>query len=435
MCFMTKCCRQKPILSLFRIISIRKILATIVVITGCLYWPEPGDLHAQSPDVQALVDQLSSDVFEQREEATAALLKLGDKCLVALSLAEQGSDFEVRERAKAIRERIERNQYETFALKFFRESDPTVSHGLPGWKSFSKFAGASRASKRLFLEMIESRRIIAISLEALDGGKLPAGVFEGLPEDPQQRLASVTLKACADIRKDLSEGKAADLGDALALLTVVATLEEAPLALHHTIEPHFYNGAFRKTMQQPSSRNTVRKLAGQWFLKAPLSFAESVLSISYQYQVPEGADMARRMLNASFSPELSSKALLCLAQFGTVDDLPVIDKYVSDITKLESFDFADDIQVEKSNGPQVPMAPRALGTNRKYERLLCDVALAAGLKITGHDLDEVFPIIVVNETYGIKESSIGFRIDKPAQRQAALNTWREYRSASSPPAS
>lgn len=410
----------------------------------------PGWVRAQSKEVasqvheqvQELIDQLGSDRFQEREAASAELLAIGEPALLALATAEQGSDAEVRKRARAIRERIENDKFDVLAQSFIRDPDPTASYGLPGWTSFSRAAGASRTAKRLFLDMLERRRLIGLCLEAIDGGSVPAGVFEGLPADPQQRLWTVVGMTCREIRQSLyQKGNRPVTGDCIALLVAAAVLDNPPQDLHDTIKSEYQFGGYQTLLLQPSARVSTRRMLGKWMLKAPVTMAEDVISIAHQTQVAEGADMARRLLAAPAEDAAKAQALICLARFGSVEDLDLIDKFVDDATVLEQFeqgDRGDDIRVERIAPPfrQPPNPQDAQAQRRRYERRLGDVALAAGFKLAGFDVEELFPIIVLEDRMAIRETTIGFPVDQPELRNAALKAWRDFRAkkTSPPPA-
>lgn len=395
---------------------------------------------AQAVRIQELIDQLASERFQQREAASAELLSIGEPALLALAAAEQGSDAEVSRRARSIRERIERDKFEALSQSFIRDPDPTASYGLPGWAAFSKAAGTTRTAKRLFLDMVEKRRLVALCLESVEGGSVPAGVFEGLPADPQQRLWTVIGAMCREVRESLyQKGNRPVTGDCIALLAAAAALKNPPQDLHDTIKSEFQFGGFQKLLVQPNSRVCTRKMLGKWFLKAPVTMADDVISIAFQTQVPEGADMARRLLATPAEPALKAQALICLAKFGSIDDLDLIDKFVDDGTVLETFEpdpRGDDIREERIAPPlreeKMPQ-PAPQGQRRKYQRKLGDVALAAGLKLAGFDLLELFPVIDVDETMGIRETTIGFPTDNPEVRAEALKTWRDYRAKKTSP--
>ena len=421
------------------------LLAAIAFFSAtCATWLTSRTVDAQEENAaavttQRLIEQLGSQEFQQREAASAELLRIGEPALVALATAERGADFETRERARAIRQRIEREKYDFLAQTFLRDPDPTAAYGLPGWKSFASVAGATPTAKRLFLEMVDQRRLVALCLESIDGGsgKIPDGVFEDLPKDLQQRLRTVIGRTCTEIRHGLYvKGSRPVIGDILALLLSAAVLDDPPQDLHDAIRSEIQFGGIERLVSQ--RRACVRKLLGKWILKAPLTMGEEVMLIAHQMQVPEGADMARRVLANPGDKEVTSRALICLARFGDTSDLDLIDKFVEDMTvlSLEPTIMENDFREERSAPPPgaPPVQPPA--NPPKYRRLVSDVALVAGLKIAKFDLPEFFPGIRAHDDFVVMESTIGFPVDHPEVRAAAVKAWREFRAkAAQQPAS
>ena len=62
---------------------------------------------AESDEIKRLIDQLGSERFEDREQATQALSKLGKSALRSLKEAAKSRDPEVRRRARQLVERLE----------------------------------------------------------------------------------------------------------------------------------------------------------------------------------------------------------------------------------------------------------------------------------------------------------------------------------------
>ncbi len=284
------------------------------------------------------------------------MLQIGEPALLPLSTAERGRDAEVNARAKAIRERIERERFEAISLSFKTRSR---SHGqlwIAGWKSFSKIAGSSRPAKRLFLKMLDDRSIVALCLESLDGGQVPDGVFDGLPADPQLRLRSVVGKACTEIRFNLLRGgKPAETGDLITMLIVVQLLDNPPMEVHDTMRLLCNMGALNRMMLMPGAAPSGRKIMGAWFLKAPVDYGPEVLSWAYQHSIPEARQMALRMLESNADPELKAGAFLSLSIFGKPEDLTVIDKYIErpEVTlEFNSIVEVDDLQIDEVPPPK-----------------------------------------------------------------------------------
>ena len=419
--------------------SLSSFLLAWAVIAIASAEAQDGPREQANPTINKLIEDLGSADFQKREAASAALLAIGEPALVALASAEQGTDIEIRRRAEAIRESIEREKFSLLSQEFMRDANPAANHGLPGWTSFSKIAGSTRSAKRLFLEMLEEQRMVALCLESLEGGAVPDGVFDGLPADPQRRLWTVIGNVCKEVRFKLyTQGVRPVAGDVLALLITVGLLQDPPQDLHDAIRAEFVMGGFSGPMQQPGSRICFRKMLGRWVLRAPVTMADDIFHVVHLTQVPEGADMAHRVLAGAGAQETKAKALICLARFGGPPDLNQIEKLIEDKTVLFTFERPDGIREERIAPPfRVPGQPQpgSATSRRAYQRTLGDVALAAAMKIADLDVQAAFPIIRLSDQFGIMEDSIGFPVDAPETREAAQKIWRDYRSKSPKPTS
>lgn len=425
---------------------VSRLQIPLAVLTLALAGANQGWIPAQTPpaspnkpsssqEIQKLIDQLGAEQFQERERASAALLEIGEPALLPLSTAERGKDSEIVSRAKAIRERIERDRFETISLNFKRDPDPTASYGLPGWKSFSKVAGTSRPAKRLFLDMLDDQSIIALCLESLDGGQVPEGVFDGMPGDPQTRLRTVIGKSCTELRHNvLRLGKPSETGDLIAMLIAVQLLDDPPQELHDTVRMLCNTGALNRMMLMPGAAPTARKIMGAWFLRVPPVYGSDVLNWANLYRIPEARQMSLRMLDSQIEPEMKADALLSLSQFGQPEDLPAIEKYLENAEVTDEFNptrLSSEVRVDNQGPPgnRAP-APRKLGYS--FRQTLGDMALMAGCKIAGMDLEDVFPAIIISENNAVLKHSVGFPVDDPAMRTEKVKLYKEFRAQAPP---
>jgi hypothetical protein len=82
------------------------VILALAVITMAIRADEPGS-EARDKETRRLVDQLGSERFEDREEATQQLAKLGQAALPGLKQASKSPDTEVRRRALQLVQQIE----------------------------------------------------------------------------------------------------------------------------------------------------------------------------------------------------------------------------------------------------------------------------------------------------------------------------------------
>jgi hypothetical protein len=428
--------------------------------------------------VPQLIHQLGADTFEAREQAAQQLVRIGEPALVALRAAEQGTDAEIRTRASQIRSTIERDVFERVARNFLQDSDPAASHGLPGWGQFSSVAGHSRSAKRIFLNMLERQRLLAERLEALavEGSEAAA---PGTPaSDARYNLRMAAGQAAADLRTMLLARRDDErIGDIAALLLATGLEPNVPGEVHSTMRLLLFRGQFNSMMRQNGYAASLRKLLGVWAKAAPLTMADEVLQVTQLHNVPEGAEMARRVLEGRPEIETATTAMHILARFGTPADLDLLEKWIENTAVLREFDIIDrtsDIRVERvevppqPRQPGVPVQPGLQGKppaaepnpllppgrrlpmpgvpglapdpsllpiqpelaalpRTQFIALLGDTALAACHKLAGLDLETTFPSIVLHEQWIFQRATPAFPADKPELRDAARQAWREYR--------
>jgi HEAT repeat protein len=82
------------------------VVIVAATIAAAIWADEPRSM-ASSKDVQRLIDQLGSARFEDREQATQQLSRLGKSALPGLKEATRSPDAEVRRRAQRLIEQIE----------------------------------------------------------------------------------------------------------------------------------------------------------------------------------------------------------------------------------------------------------------------------------------------------------------------------------------
>ena len=395
---------------------------------------------ATGQQIQQWIEKLGAEQFQVRESASAALLEIGEPALLQLSTAERGKDAETSSRAKAIRERIERDRFEAISINFKRDPDPTASYGLPGWKSFAEVAGTSRPAKRLFLEMLECHSTVALCLESLKGGSVPEGAFDGLPDEPRTRLRSVVGKTCNDLRQGLFlEGKNAEPGDLITMLVVSHELGDVPLEVHETTRMLCNMGALNRLMLMPGAQPSGRKIMGVWFQSVPVAYGSEVFNWARQYRIPEVRQTALRVLESPIEIEIKVDALMSLSAFGLPVDLPIIDKLIDNQEMTDEFnpssmigEFRIDKQGPPLNGAPGNPVPVPKDNNSSYRQTLGDVALMAGYRICGLDLESNFPAIRINDGGPLK-NTIGFPKDNPNLRRKAIETYRKFREKAGPP--
>jgi HEAT repeat protein len=103
------------------------VVVAVVAIATAIRADEPKS-GASQKDIKRLIDQLGSDRFKDREQATHGLSKIGKSALPSLKEATKSPDPEVRRRARRLVEQIEPTAV--------RSRDPQQGQLIPAAKSY-----------------------------------------------------------------------------------------------------------------------------------------------------------------------------------------------------------------------------------------------------------------------------------------------------------
>jgi hypothetical protein len=159
-------------------------LLTLVIVGGLAAVPasgaspDPKDLVIPPQELsraRELVRRLGSEVYRDREEAHAELTKMGRLARPALlEGATSDPDPEVRYRCARLLPRAGADDLKARLDTFLADAEGKYEHDLPGLKQFRKLVGADKASRDLFVELVQSPYNVEL-LQALDRGPVEAG--------------------------------------------------------------------------------------------------------------------------------------------------------------------------------------------------------------------------------------------------------------------
>jgi len=140
--------------------------------------PDPKDLAIPPQELskaRELVKRLGSEVYRDREEAHAELTKMGRLARPALlEGATSDPDPEVRYRCARLLPKAGADELKARLDTFLADTEGKYEHDLPGLRQFRKLAGADKASRDLFVELVQSPYNVEL-LQALDKGPTEAG--------------------------------------------------------------------------------------------------------------------------------------------------------------------------------------------------------------------------------------------------------------------
>lgn len=140
--------------------------------------PDPKDLAVPEQDLskaRALIRQLGSDVYREREEAQAELAKMGR--LARRPLAEAvaaDADPEIRQRCGRLLSKATSEDLKARVETFLADAAGKYEHDLPGLKTFRTHVGTTDKARALYAEILKSPYNIDMFV-ALDRGPAEGG--------------------------------------------------------------------------------------------------------------------------------------------------------------------------------------------------------------------------------------------------------------------
>jgi len=140
--------------------------------------PDPKDLIIPPQEVskaRELIRKLGSELYREREEAHAELVKMGRLARPALlEAAATDLDPEVRFRTSRLLPKAGADELTARLDTFLADKDGKYDHDLPGLKQFRKVVGHDEKSRALFVEIVKSPYNVEV-LQAIDRGVTEAG--------------------------------------------------------------------------------------------------------------------------------------------------------------------------------------------------------------------------------------------------------------------
>jgi hypothetical protein len=365
-------------------------------------------------EVTGWIDDLASDSFQTRQEASDRLAASGEQVLEPMrARLKETQDVEQRARLQALVRRVEDQVLGDRMEAFIRDPDPDQDHGLKAWPAFRRLMGSNRLSKQILVEIYRQQP------------KLADATLEG--QDALEREVKV---AAERMRQTWLSGENVELGDGLALLFAGAVTQQ-PLG------PEIESLTMRCVQTVPLAAKIdqrqwtkpMKNLLAAWVDRLSRQSAGNGMMLVLTRNIQAGEDAARRILSEKVNDPYDFRiACMILAKYGSVDDLTLLDKWLDDTTLYQEY-VALRAPFDPRAEPNAQMPP---GGNVPIERVECrceyrDIALAASLVIAKVTLRDYHPMLAPDSRWVIQEDSMGFPIANPQLRQETIDRWKAYR--------
>lgn len=348
--------------------------------------------------VEELVRQLGDKTFSVRQRAQRELIEVGLPAKSSLEIASTSNDAELRRRAKQALAEILDADFWLRLEAFLADDASDDGHGLPGWLRYRDLAGGGPQARRLFGDM---QRAEGELLQAADENPKRAGdllearcthISQSLEPDSQLHRAPLVPPAT------------------LAALLLVAADPDVPISTEtgRCLYQFCRERALEQAVLARDAGDILRRLLVNW-IERPLAADSSVaywnMVLGMENEIKESLSPAITLLAAGAVPaHLMQYAILAVGKFGGVEQLPLLEPLLDD-TRSIAF---------PNRGRQ------------ELDAQVRDVALAALVHLSGQKLvDYGFSHVRTHPSYLFIADSLGF--SDPAQRDRALQIWREHR--------
>ncbi len=319
---------------------------------------------AQGPPVTPveLVRLLGSDVFRERERATASLEQMGMEARDSILGGLKSDDPEVVRRCRLILPMVENLEMEGLIQKLSRPDFNPEELKVPGWGRFREIAGTGDSARKLFVEMC----------------KLDLAFLRDVERKPEQGFDLIQAKCLLTQRNIQVPGGSGvvpiatgELG-AILFCATNPKVRIPPNSLH-TINNLLYNPSVRMAITTGDEDAPIRKLVSLW-LASPTdpAFLVQNLYITTNLNLKEGVDLAVRILSPKDPKALDavnahqkSVALNTLGRMGSKAQIPLVQQFMADNAIVTNFQFNKEKGTTQVNDVALAMLIHLTGQNHK----------------------------------------------------------------------
>lgn len=345
----------------------------------------------EQQQIESLVAQLGSRSFAERRLATEQLVAFGLDAQDALRKAIESADYEVRIRGEMALRRIRQQQRFRLISKLTEGGDVNQLN-LPGWSEFVTLVGDSTETRSLFGDMLAEEWAFLDEVFFAKNTSLPKQLAERCEQLTHQR-------------RQFGAGYSA--GNLTTLLFVSVAQDTDGQPLPGELIRLMFDNEFRAAVNGGPHRAALMKLLGKLVssnFDMPTSWASTRLILAMQYDVPEGAELAKQIASQNdSSPTILQWALLAIGKLGKAEDLHVLTQKLTDDTVVG-----------------MPRNRRNAG----FSTQIRDVALACLVQRSGESLkDYGLRQAIADPNAFLRLTTIGFASDE--EREQAIKRWQQ----------
>lgn len=370
---------------------------------------------ATEQQINGLIQQLGASNFAAREMASRQLLSIGEAALPSLRAVPDSLEFEVRHRAKLLRQRIEDDKFDALANSFLLDSNSERSYGLPGWEAYRQIVGSTRTSKLLFLKMIRAQPEVARVIERVSEAATPESI---------QSLETTAAVAAFRLRERFYTLQEPTIGDSIAMLMAASAIPtQTPVEISDVIV-QLERSSFGGNIAKQGYGNCLRKLMSAWLPKTHEAMSATAMTIALQHDLGEGVGIARRHLSANFDPETRKLAFYCMAKFGDESDAPKLIPLLEDAQLVEEFPRGTSDSDFNDQNIAPPGAAGTAASNNMVVRI-SDLALVTLVLLSDEEPTQFFPNFKPHFSRRFNIRSLATPAESPVEQRMRIEKWKK----------
>ena len=301
---------------------------------------QPAANSDEDADVRALVKQLGSPAFVDRDAAERKLKELGPKAKTAVLAGTRDADPEIARRAAAVLDHIRTAERSAFARQFRDANDGPLAIDHPVWDRFRRITGDTKEAQALFAAVIADdarfRRLADAETNPADAARLYAAQFPTAVIVPAGPKGGFFPGKAVWTSPDIDP---ADLAAGFLLGTFPGTSAKLPDRREEDLDRRKgFAEALAGTHTAP-----LRRLYPAWLAaRADADVLGSGLETARACNLKECLPLARKLAaDPKAGVRTRADALLVVGQFGGPEDVPLARPLLTETSRYGTFLIGD----------------------------------------------------------------------------------------------
>jgi hypothetical protein len=284
--------------------------------------PADSDLKKRT---EALVTQLGSADYRDREKAARQLLDIGYPAKDAVLIGQHSSDTEISDRCIKLYPAIWRHDLDKRIRKFLDDTDAPIPDDLPGAARWLKVAGDGAKSREMYAEMVKAHPEPLLDVELHP---------ERLKDVYAEFIRSVYARTITRVPGKLASERPTPTDSEINLFFFLGAAGDIRPShvLPGTSSSYYYQFLNATPLAFRLTEMPMRKLYAAWLEKERYSVVlRRGIDVAAQHGIKEcGPTVLKIAGDAGTSPVIRATALLGFAKLGSKENIKDLEPFLKD---------------------------------------------------------------------------------------------------------